>query len=208
MPFWSIPTANTSIAPYISGSWPRLLKAVSWASKYDISVIIDIHGAPGSQNGYDNSGQLMGTPQWQTSDANVDHTLQAFETLVKEFSQDDKWGGTVGAIEALNEPAGFIDEVRQKADAYWNGAYDILKNVRVSKGTETGDGAVDSTEIRMAIMDGFIGVANYQNFLTPPAAQGVLMDTVSMLPENTRLLYLHVCGFSIPTRFSIPVNGF
>lgn len=123
----------------------------------------------------------MGYPQWQTSDANVNHTLQAFQALVQEFSQDDKWGGTVGAIEALNEPAGFYDDVLQTTNAYWKEAYQVLRQVRTAKGTETDDGAVDPNEIRMVIMDGFKGVSAYQGFLTAPNATGVMMDTVCSL---------------------------
>ena len=37
--------------PYITGQLPYLQKAVSWASKYGLKVIVDLHGAPGSQNG-------------------------------------------------------------------------------------------------------------------------------------------------------------
>ncbi len=183
MPFWSIPTSNTTIAPYIVGSWSRLLKAVSWASLYDISVIIDIHGAPGSQNGYDNSGQRMPSPEWHTSTANVNRTLQALSTLFWEFSNSTKWGGTVGAIEALNEPASFLSAVLPITNNYWKSGYGILSDIRYSRGTETSNGTVDPTEIKMVIMDGFIGVASYQDFLTPPAAQGVMMDTVGSKHE-------------------------
>lgn len=178
MPFWSVPTTNTSTDPYITGSWPRLQRAVSWASKYDISVIIDIHGAPGSQNGYDNSGQRMSYPQWQTDAANVNHTLQVFQALINEFGDADKWGGTVGAIEALNEPAGFDEDVRTTMNAYWKSAYELLKEMRLQKGTEDAEGVVDDNEIKMVIMDGFTGVQNYQTFLTSPDAEGVMMDTV------------------------------
>ncbi|KAG9018285.1 exo-1,3-beta-glucanase [Tulasnella sp. 427] len=177
MPFWSVPTTNTSTWPYLTGSWPRLLRAVSLASKYDISVIIDIHGAPGSQNGYDNSGQRLGYPQWQTNQANVDRTLEVFSVLINEFGNYDKWGGTVGVIEALNEPAGFLEDVLPVMNQYWNQAYGILDDWRVGKGTEGADGTVDPTELKMAIMDGFIGVQNYRGFLAPPQSQGVMMDT-------------------------------
>jgi glucan 1,3-beta-glucosidase len=38
--------------PYIQGQRNYLGKAIGWAKKYGIKVIIDLHGAPGSQNGY------------------------------------------------------------------------------------------------------------------------------------------------------------
>ena len=31
--------------------WNMLLRALGWAQKHQIKVIVDLHGAPGSQNG-------------------------------------------------------------------------------------------------------------------------------------------------------------
>jgi hypothetical protein len=39
--------------PYISGQQNYLLKAIAWASTYNLKVIVDLHGVPGSQNGYE-----------------------------------------------------------------------------------------------------------------------------------------------------------
>lgn len=39
--------------PYISGQHTYLLKAIAWAVTYKLKVIVDLHGAPGSQNGYE-----------------------------------------------------------------------------------------------------------------------------------------------------------
>jgi glucan 1,3-beta-glucosidase len=47
--------------PYISGQLPYLQKAVTWAGSYGIKVIVDLHGAPGSQNGWVLSSNLF---QW------------------------------------------------------------------------------------------------------------------------------------------------
>jgi glucan 1,3-beta-glucosidase len=38
--------------PYIQGQLPYLRNAVGWAARYGLKVVIDLHGAPGSQNGY------------------------------------------------------------------------------------------------------------------------------------------------------------
>lgn len=37
--------------PYIQGQLPYLRQAVNWAADYGLKVVIDLHGAPGSQNG-------------------------------------------------------------------------------------------------------------------------------------------------------------
>lgn len=33
---------------------------LDWAQKYDLTILIDIHGIKDSQNGFDNSGQSLG----------------------------------------------------------------------------------------------------------------------------------------------------
>ena len=38
--------------PYCQGQLPYLQKAITWASNHGLKVIVDLHGAPGSQNGY------------------------------------------------------------------------------------------------------------------------------------------------------------
>ena len=38
--------------PYFQGQREYLGKAIGWAKEYGIKVIVDLHGAPGSQNGY------------------------------------------------------------------------------------------------------------------------------------------------------------
>lgn len=38
--------------PYITGQLPYLQNAVTWASKHGLKLIVDLHGVPGSQNGY------------------------------------------------------------------------------------------------------------------------------------------------------------
>ncbi|TFY66581.1 hypothetical protein EVG20_g4506 [Dentipellis fragilis] len=48
--YWSIPT-NQSVAPYIPGAWPYLLKALNWARNNSIHVIIDLHARQGRRTG-------------------------------------------------------------------------------------------------------------------------------------------------------------
>lgn len=61
------------------------LHALDWCfdicQKYNISVLLDIHGAPGSQNGQDHSGCQM-SAEW-TSDKNLDLSLAAVSAVVR-----------------------------------------------------------------------------------------------------------------------------
>lgn len=61
--YWSVGKANCQCAdtpfwPYIDKyetQWSYVEKAISWAAQYQIGVLIDFHGAEGSQNGWGQS---------------------------------------------------------------------------------------------------------------------------------------------------------
>jgi aryl-phospho-beta-D-glucosidase BglC (GH1 family) len=48
---WMQDTMYAAVQDQYEGAWPRVLQSISWAAKYGIGVLIDLHGAPGSQNG-------------------------------------------------------------------------------------------------------------------------------------------------------------
>lgn len=84
--------------PFVSGIG-RLDWAVRMATKYDIKVLICLHGAPGSQNGRDHSGKI-GPALWYQD---AKHRQKSVDVLVKiaERYRNDLavWG-----IQLLNEP--------------------------------------------------------------------------------------------------------
>lgn len=49
--------------------------------KYYLKVIIDLHAAPGSQNGYEHSASRDGSQEWGTTDANIDQTVAVIDFL-------------------------------------------------------------------------------------------------------------------------------
>ncbi|KAG6817925.1 hypothetical protein H0H87_012393 [Tephrocybe sp. NHM501043] len=86
--------------PFIQGQLPYLDKAVGWAGKYGIKVMIDLHGAPGSQNGFDNSGQKTSNPSWYLSQSNIDRTNAIIKRLADTYKDQSS---VVSAIAALND---------------------------------------------------------------------------------------------------------
>ncbi len=48
--------------------------------RHGIGVLLDLHGVPGSQNGWDHSGR-QGTLGWHTSKPNIDHSLRILADL-------------------------------------------------------------------------------------------------------------------------------
>ncbi|KAI0950938.1 hypothetical protein AcW1_008108 [Taiwanofungus camphoratus] len=162
--YWSIPITSastnysTSVSPYVPGAWPYFLRALNWAKNNTIHVILDLHGAPGSQNGFDNSGR-RGDADWASNATNIPRTLDIVQFIVEQV------GGMVDVIELLNEPAaGWVSDIDDAIGQYWQDGYQV---VRKAVGNKT----------QVMIEDGFLGVQSWENFMKYPKAEGVIMDT-------------------------------
>ena len=84
--------------PFI-GCIGELDKAMNWAEKYGLKVLIDLHTVPGSQNGFDNGG-LSGVCKWAQQEESVEFTLNVLEKLSERYAHvESLWG-----IEIVNEP--------------------------------------------------------------------------------------------------------
>ncbi|RAQ42562.1 glucan 1 [Aspergillus flavus] len=141
--------------PYVDGQLEYLDKAVEWAGAAGLKVLIDLHGAPGSQNGFDNSGR-RGAIQWQQGDT-VEQTLDAFDLLAERYLGSD----TVAAIEAINEPniPGGVDQ--GKLQEYYGSVYGIVNKYNAGTSVVYGDG--------------FLPVESWNGFKTEGSK--VVMDT-------------------------------
>ncbi|KDQ12586.1 glycoside hydrolase family 5 protein [Botryobasidium botryosum FD-172 SS1] len=164
--FWAFDVSGGE--PYIQGQKDYLFKAVQWAAKYGIKVWVDLHGAPGSQNGFDNSGR-RGNAQWHTNANNINRTNAVIKLLAAEFSQA-QYGNSVTAIAALNEPAGFISQdVISKTTQFW---YDSYGNTRYPFGT------AQEGDLLLVIHDAFQPLSHWNGFLSVNNGyQGVAIDT-------------------------------
>ena len=87
-----------SDGPYTEGV-KYLDWAIKTAKKYNIWVLIDLHGAKGSQNGHDNSGRV-GKSDWSKDKEYREQTISTLEKIAKRYKKaENLWG-----IELLNEP--------------------------------------------------------------------------------------------------------
>lgn len=77
--------------------------------------MIDVHGHPGSQNGFDNSG-VRGNVEWQTQQFYITRSNNIIIKLAQEFSQR-QYANVVSSIEPMNEPAGFVADGTQLLSA-------------------------------------------------------------------------------------------
>lgn len=84
--------------PYIA-CVGRLDWAFKMADRYDMKVCLSLHGAPGSQNGWDHSGRI-GKAEWRERQVYRDRTLDVLKELAKRYRNYKSFWG----LELLNEP--------------------------------------------------------------------------------------------------------
>lgn len=157
--FWAYDNTDT---PYVKGAADYIDAAIDWARGTGLKVLIDLHGAPGSQNGYDNSGQKLDPNNLGFQKGNtVARTLAVLKTIANKYAQPSYQDVVVG-IELLNEPLSFklnIDELKQ----FYRDGYGQVRDVS------------DTTVI---FQDAFLPPNSYNGFLTPSDnnAQHVAID--------------------------------
>lgn len=157
--YWAFDTSAGE--PYVRANQADFLeRAVQWSRNHGLKVIIDLHGAPGSQNGFDNSGR-KGAVNWPNDQSNANRAANVISTIAARFA---KYDGTVTSIELLNEPAGFVGgNILSYTKAYYNTGY---YNAR-------------SKFANAAIMihDAFQGLSYWNGYMKPPQYKQVLLDT-------------------------------
>ena len=87
------------VADVYTNSWSRVLRAINWAGEAGVGVLVDLHGAPGSQNGQAHSGISDGQVNF-FNDTNMDLTINVLTFLTEQFATVTN----VIGIEILNEP--------------------------------------------------------------------------------------------------------
>lgn len=112
---------NNTGTPYIQGADAYLEQAIEWCRSYGIKVLVDCHGSPGSQNGFDNSGR-SGIVAWQ-SDDNLELSIEVLKTIATKYGTTE-YADVVFGIEIVNEPISwdqnnFTMTQQWAQDAYW-----------------------------------------------------------------------------------------
>jgi glucan 1,3-beta-glucosidase len=116
--------------PYIPGGWKYFVRFAKWCREIDgLTIWADLHGAPGSQNGFDNSGHYLGGSSckgWCDSAENVERTVDIvtdIATAIKEEGLHD----VVKGFGLLNEP--FLDCDEKVLRNYYTQGLDIVRTI-------------------------------------------------------------------------------
>jgi glucan 1,3-beta-glucosidase len=102
--YWAITTYPGD--PYVPKiSWRYLLRAIEYARKYGLRVNLDVHGLPGSQNGWNHSGRLGAIGWLNGTDGalNAQRSLDLHAQLSAFFAQP-RYRNVVVIYGLVNEP--------------------------------------------------------------------------------------------------------
>ncbi|KAK9050569.1 hypothetical protein SSX86_030462 [Deinandra increscens subsp. villosa] len=97
---WWTASDPTPPKPYVGGSLQYLDKAFIWAETYKLKVILDLHAAPGSQNGFEHSSSRDGSIEWGQTEETIQETIRVIEFFTARYVNNP----SLYAVELINEP--------------------------------------------------------------------------------------------------------
>ncbi|KAI4718724.1 glycoside hydrolase [Aureobasidium sp. EXF-10727] len=142
--YWAF---NNTGSPYISGADAYLEQALGWARKYNIQALICMHGLPGSQNGFDNSGH-KGNAEWAENTENLAASTAVLEIMAAKYGvaayADVVWG-----LELVNEPIVWDYDSARSAQQW---AVDTVNAMRTH---------ITNPDLKLVMHDAFLGAKSW-----------------------------------------------
>ena len=151
------PAYGDSRHPYVEGGLAIVDQVMQWAEEYGLAVILDLHAAPGCQNGFDNGG-IMDVCDWHTRREYIDHALNVLAWLAERYRHAPALHG----IEVLNEPR-------------WDIATELLKSYYLDAYRRIREYCAPD-KVALVFHDGFRAHGCYSGFMQPPEFQNVIFD--------------------------------
>jgi glucan 1,3-beta-glucosidase len=117
--------------PWITGGWPYFVRMAKWCREIGgLQIWVDLHGAPGSENGFDNSGQYLGRSScsgWSNSAENVERTVNVVTDIAHAIADEEGLTDVVTGFGLLNEP--FLDCDQEVLRNYYTQGFKIVRSV-------------------------------------------------------------------------------
>lgn len=155
--YWAVDVKQNE--PWVMGAFEYLEKGVMWAKNAGLKVMLDIHGAPGSQNGFDNSGK-RDSVKFLDDPENTQRMIKVITHLTKHFS-NQAFGNAVTSIQLVNEPAGWALDFNTLKKFYSEG-FDAVKN--------------NNNNFIVTIHDAFKPLTEWE-YLNDERHKGTILDT-------------------------------
>ncbi len=193
--YWAVQTYDGD--PYLfRTSWRYLLRAIEWCRKYGLRVNLDLHGLPGSQNGWNHSGRLgpLGWLNGTDGALNGQRSLDVHDRLSKFFAQS-RYKNIISHYGLANEPK---MTYLQPVDvlSWTSSAYNLVRKNGVS-------------DAIVVFGDGFRGLHNWQGELTSltnaalDVHQYVIFNTNQIVYNHTTKIQYACAGWSEQTEQSM-----
>lgn len=143
--------------PYVVGGLAIVDQVFQWAGEFGLRVVLDLHAAPGCQNGFDNGG-ILGVCEWHTKEEYIQYSLDVLERLAERYQDHPALHG----IQALNEPSWDIPTELLKR--YTLEAYHRIRR------------HCPPERVTVVFHDGFRSFREYAGFLQEPEFRNVAFD--------------------------------
>lgn len=102
---------------------------VSQAAEYELYVVLDLHGAPGSQNGFEHSGVAERVAGLWTSEENIAATVRLWDFVSKHYTETKpELGKWIATYDILNEPTyEWNTKTTPECWAVFDQIYDVIR---------------------------------------------------------------------------------
>ncbi len=143
--------------PYVEGGIDVLDRALDQAAEHGLRVALDLHAAPGCQNGFDNGG-IQDVCDWPTREEYLAQSVDVLGRLASRY----RGHAALHAIELLNEPR--WDVPTELLKAWYLRAYDAVR------------AQCRAEDVAVIVHDGFRSHREYLGFLQPPRFENTILD--------------------------------
>jgi len=143
--------------PFVQGGIDILDQALDWAGECGLGVVLDLHAAPGCQNGFDNGG-ILNVCEWHTREDYLAHSV----TVLGRIAERYRSASALHGIQMLNEPRWDISTALLKD--YYRRAYDAIR------------AHCPPERVAVIFHDGFRTHREYLGFMQPPDFENVIYD--------------------------------
>lgn len=153
--YWAVESDPST--SYVTGAMDYLDQAIGWARYANMKVWVDLHGAPGSQNGYENSGE-SGAVEWQTVSGNINKTISVLTTMAAKYSGSE-YSDVVIALELVNEPISWSPNDLAITRQFYIDAYNAVQAA-----------LTDNKDLQIIMHDSFVPLSEWSDLPTTLSA--------------------------------------
>jgi glucan 1,3-beta-glucosidase len=151
------PSYGAARQPFVEGGIEVLDRAMGWAEELGLAVMLDLHAAPGCQNGFDNGG-IKDVCEWHTRAEYLEHSVELLGRLAARYRSS----ASLRAIEVLNEPR--WDVPTALLEDYYRRAYAAIR------------AHCPAAEVAVVFHDGFRPPGEFGGFFRAPGFENVVFD--------------------------------